>query len=313
MRDLISIDQIASLKEIEAVFREADKMEKIVQSKKTAQWLKNKTVAELFYQPSTRTFASFLAAAKWLGCERVVAIHGMTEYSSAVKGESLQDTIRTIEQTTACDAIILRHPENNSSAVAAKLATVPVINAGSGNKEHPTQALLDLYTIKKRLGKVKGLKIGFLGDLLNGRTVKSLARLLAVADKNCQIDLISPRVLRLPVEEVKQLKNKGLRIRETDNLGGVIGDLDVLYVTRIQKEWFQTPAEKKLYASLKGQYDINPKILQPAKKNLMIMHPLPRIGEISEAVDADPRAAYFEQMRNGLYVRMAILKLILCQ
>ncbi|MEK7622363.1 MAG: aspartate carbamoyltransferase [Patescibacteria group bacterium] len=313
MHDLISINQITKVSEVARIFRTAADMEKIVKSRKTASFLRNKTVAELFYQPSTRTFSSFLAACKWLGCERVIAIHGMSQYSSAVKGETLKDTVRTIEQTTACDAIILRHPDDDSAQVAAEWASVPVINAGSGKKEHPTQALLDLYTIKKRLGKMTGLRVGFLGDLLNGRTVKSLSRLLTVVDKNPKIFLISPKVLKLPKIDYDYLQLRGAELTVTESLDKVIGGLDVLYVTRIQSEWFKTPVEKKLYASLKGQYDITPKVLEKAEKNLIVMHPLPRVGEISEAVDADPRAAYFEQMRNGLYVRMAILKLILCQ
>lgn len=287
-------------------------MEKIVASKKTAKYLKNKTIAELFYQPSTRTFTSFLAAAKWLGCERVIAVHGMSNYSSAVKGESLPDTIRTIEQTTACDAIILRHPDDDSGAIAAKYATVPVINAGSGKKEHPTQALLDLYTIKKRLGRVSGLKIGFLGDLLNGRTVKSLSRLLVVVDQHVRLFLISPKQLKLPKDDFDFLKSRGAVLTETESLDQVLPELDVLYVTRIQSEWFKTSEQKKLYAKLKGQYDITPEVLERAKKNMIVMHPLPRVGEISPEVDTDPRAAYFDEMRNGLYVRMAILKTILC-
>ncbi len=312
MNDLVTIEQINSPKMVEDLFKTAAEMEKIVASKKTAKYLQDKTVAELFYQPSTRTFSSFLAACKWLGCGRVIAIHGMGEFSSAVKGETLRDTIKTIEQTTACDAIILRHPDDDSAVKAAEWASVPVISAGAGKKEHPTQALLDLYTIKKRLGKVNGLKIGFLGDLLYGRTVKSLSRLLTVVDKQAQIYLISPKVLSLPETDFNYLKSHGAKLTVTESLNQVIGDLDVLYVTRIQSEWFKTPDQKKLYAKLKGQYDITLKTLAEAKKNMIVMHPFPRVGEIAEEVDSDPRAAYFDEMRNGLYMRMAILKTILC-
>jgi aspartate carbamoyltransferase len=312
MNDLVTIEQINNPKMVEDFFKTAQEMEKIVASKKTAKYLQDKTVAELFYQPSTRTFSSFLAACKWLGCERVIAIHGMGEFSSAVKGETLRDTIKTIEQTTACDAIILRHPDDDSAVKAAEWASVPVISAGAGKKEHPTQALLDLYTIQKRLGQVKDLKIGFLGDLLYGRTVKSLSRLLTVVDSQAQIYLISPKVLGLPETDFNYLKTHGAKLTVTESLDKVIGDLDVLYVTRIQSEWFKTAEQKKLYTKLKGQYDITPKVLQKAKQNMIVMHPLPRVGEISESVDDDPRAAYFDEMRNGLYMRMAILKTILC-
>jgi aspartate carbamoyltransferase len=313
MNDLVTIEQINNSQQVEEFFKTAPEMEAIVRLKKTASYLKNKTVAELFYQPSTRTFSSFLAACKWLGCERVIAIHGMGQFSSAVKGETLRDTIKTIEQTTACDAIILRHPDDDSAVRAAEWASVPVISAGAGKKEHPTQALLDLYTIKKRLGQVKGLKVGFLGDLLYGRTVKSLSRLLTVVDKKSQIYLISPQVLALPQTDFDYLKSHGAKLTVTDSLEKVIGELDVLYVTRIQSEWFKTPEQRKLYAKLKGQYGITLKTLRQAKQKMIIMHPLPRVGEIAEEVDSDPRAAYFDQMRNGLYMRMAILKMLLCK
>lgn len=309
-RDLVSIDQFTQASQIEKIFAVAKQMERIVASKKTSSLLKNSTMVELFYQPSTRTFTSFLAAARWLGCSRTIAIQGMEQYSSVVKGETLRDTMQSIEQTTACDIIVLRHPEDNSGYEAAHYAEVPIVNGGSGKLEHPTQALLDLYTIKHRLGKVKGLKVGMLGDLRNGRTVKSLGKILTLVDKKAQLYFIAPEVLKMPERETKEFVARGARIVETTDLLTVISELDVLYVTRVQKEWFKTEAEQQLYARLKGQYDITPDVMRQAKQKMIVMHPLPRVGEIAYEVDSDPRAAYFEEMRMGLYVRMAILALL---
>ena len=309
-KDMVSINQFTKLDQIEKLFRVAKRMERVVKSKKGSRILEDVTMAELFYQPSTRTFTSFLAAARWLGCHRVIAIPGMTAYSSVTKGESLRDTIQSIEQTTACDVIVMRHPENNSAYEAAHYASVPVLNGGSGKLEHPTQAVLDLYTIYRRMGKMKGLKVGMLGDLKYGRTVKSLAKILTVVDKNPDLTFISPKVLEMPREEIKLLKQRGVKVTETSDLEKVLGRLDVLYATRIQKEWFKTPAQKRLYNKLKGQYDITLKLLKKAKKKMIIMHPLPRVGEIAYEVDEDPRAAYFEEMRMGVYTRMALLALL---
>ncbi len=309
-KDLVTIDQFTQASQVEKVFTVAKKMERIVKSGKTSKILTDITMTELFYQPSTRTFTSFLAAARWLGCDRTVAIQGMEQYSSVVKGETLRDTMLSIEQTTACDIIVLRHPEDNSAYEAAHFASVPVVNGGSGKLEHPTQALLDLYTIKHRLGKTKGLRVGMLGDLLNGRTVKSLGKILTLMDPKAQLYLISPDVLKMPSREINEFRARGAKVTETSDLMSVIGELDVLYVTRVQKEWFKTPQEQELYQSLKGKYDITNEVMKKAKKNMIVMHPLPRVGEIAYEVDADPRAAYFEEMRMGLYVRMAILGLL---
>ncbi len=309
-KHLVSINQFTKPAQVMKLFRVANKMEKIVKSKKTSKLLKDITMAELFYQPSTRTFTSFLAAARWLGCTRVIAIHGMTAYSSVTKGESLRDTIQSIEQTTACDVIVMRHPDDNSAYEAANYGNVPILNGGSGKLEHPTQGVLDLYTIYRRLGKVKGLKVGMLGDLKYGRTIKSLAKILTLMDKKNEFYFISPDVLKMPRENVKELKDKGVKVTETGNLEEVLGELDVLYVTRLQKEWFNTPKLLKQYNKLKGQYDINPKLMKLAKKKMIVMHPLPRVGEITYEVDEDPRAAYFEEMRMGVYTRMALLSLV---
>lgn len=308
-KSIISVDQF-SQEDIEILFKTALIMEKIVKKKKPSQLLKGYCIAELFYQPSTRTFTSFLAAAEWLGAI-TIPIHGMDTYSSAVKGESIEDTVRTVHQTTSADLIVIRHPKDNSMEIAVKASYVPIINAGSGKKEHPTQAVLDLYTIKNELGRMKNLKVIFLGDLKYGRTIKSLGKLLTLVDKNLELFLVSPKILRMPGELVKEWKAKGVKVHQTEDLLKVLPQADVLYVTRIQKEWFEAEGKLALYNKLKGAYNINLKILKKAKKKMVIMHPLPRIGEIVYEVDNDPRAAYFREMRNGLYTRMALLKLIL--
>ena len=311
-KDFISVEQLKDRKQLLSIFRLADKMKKAVEKKQLRSSLKNFCIIELFYQPSTRTFTSFMAASKFLGAI-TIPIHGMQAYSSAVKGESLPDTIRTVEQTTACDLIILRHPDNESSKIAAKYASVPIINAGSGSKEHPTQALLDLYTILQNFKKLENLKVVLLGDLKYGRTTKSLAKLLSIYTNKIKIFLVSPKGLKMPSEEIKKLKSKGVFVQEFEKLDPIISQADVLYVTRIQKEWFEKEGKVALYNKLKNAYLVDNKIMKKAKKKMILIHPLPRVGEIAQEVDKDPRALYFEQMRNGLYIRMALLRLILLE
>lgn len=305
-KSLVSIDQFDK-KDIELLFKTSLQMEKIFKKKKPSSLLRGYCIAQLFYQPSTRTFTSFLAAAKWLGA-LTIPIHEMAACSSAVKGESLEDTVRVVHQTTAADLIIIRHPDDNSAEIAAKTSYVPIINAGSGKKEHPTQALLDLYTIKKELGRIKNLKVIFLGDLKYGRTIKSLGKLLTLVDKKLQLFLVSPKMLKIPRKLVKEWRAKGIKIYETENLLEVLPKADILYVTRIQKEWFNSEKE---YKKVAGSYVIDKKIMKKTKKKMILMHPLPRVGEIAYEVDNDSRAVYFKQMRSGLYTRMALLKLIL--
>lgn len=309
-KDFISIDQL-SVPAIKFLFSLAKRMEASVADGQGRRDLKNKTVAELFYQPSTRTFTSFQAAAKWLGCRRVIAIAGMNAYSSTVKGESLADTIRSIEQTTAADLIILRHPDDDSSAIAASQAQVPVINAGSGKKEHPTQALLDLYTIQQRLGTLDHLKVAMVGDLKYGRTVKSLAKLLALAARGTELFLVAPDVLQMPDDLVAKLQEQRVKVYRRQKLEEVIALADVLYMTRIQKEWFAAENKMDEYQRFKDYYVLDRSLMARAKPKMIVMHPLPRVGEIKTEVDSDPRAAYFQQMRFGLYIRMALLAAIL--
>jgi carbamoyl-phosphate synthase/aspartate carbamoyltransferase/dihydroorotase/carbamoyl-phosphate synthase/aspartate carbamoyltransferase len=237
---------------------------------------------------------------------KVIPITEGIQYSSVSKGESLIDSIFTLEQY--CDVIVLRHPEIGSSATAAKYAHVPIINAGDGAGEHPTQALLDLYTIKTELGKLDGLKVAMIGDLRYGRTVHSLTKLLSQYDVSLRF--VSPDTLRLPLELMNPLIDKGLNVRETNKVSDVIKNADVLYVTRIQKERFTDLLQ---YEEVKDFFEITPELMQEAKEKMIVMHPLPRVGEIHYKVDRDPRAAYFRQVQNGMFIRMALLAAVLGQ
>jgi len=216
----------------------------------------------------------------------------------------LPDTVRSLECYS--DVIVLRHPEVGASALAAQYARKPIINAGDGIGEHPTQALLDLFTIIEEKGYVDGLTITMLGDLKNGRTVHSLSRLLSLYD--VKLNFVSPEILRLPEEIISELESKGIPIQEYTLLDQALSESDVLYVTRVQKERFEEPQD---YEKVKGTYIITPQSLTEASKDLILMHPLPRVGEISMDLDDDPRAAYFRQMEYGMYVRMALLAMVL--
>ena len=260
-------------------------------------------LACLFYEPSTRTSSSFIAAMARLG-GRIIPITQGVQFSSVSKGESLPDTIRTLEQYS--DVIVLRHPMEGAARIASEVATIPVINAGDGAGEHPTQALLDLFTIKEELGRIDGLKITMVGDLRNGRTVHSLTRLLMQYDVSLRY--VSPEILRLPMTLMNNLIDHGIKVRETHDVADMISTADVLYVTRVQKERFSDPAQ---YEEVKDCYVITPELMKRAKPNMVVMHPLPRVGEILASVDSDPRAAYFRQVQNGMYVRMALLAAVL--
>jgi len=227
------------------------------------------------------------------------------KYSSVSKGESLPDTIRTLE--CYADVIVLRHPETGSAAIAAKAAKKPVINAGDGVGEHPTQALLDTFTIMEELGRLDNLTVTMLGDLKYGRTVHSLARLLSQFT-NIKLNYVSPDILKMPKEVMDEVAQKNVPQAEFSSLEKVLPETDILYVTRVQKERFEDPAD---YEKVKGAYVIDPEIMKAAKQEMAVMHPLPRVGEISVDFDDDPRAAYFRQMEYGLYVRMALLAMVL--
>ncbi len=302
-KDIISVKQF-SRNDLEYVFGVAHEMRGMVERVGTFDLLKGKILANLFYEPSTRTSSSFTAAMERLGGS-VIPINEV-KYSSVTKGESLTDTIRTLE--CYADVIVLRHPETGSAAIAAKAARKPIINAGDGIGEHPTQALLDTFTIFEELGagQIDGMSVTMLGDLKYGRTVHSLARLLSLF--KVKINYVSPEILRMPREVMDEVGTKGIPQAEFDSLEKVLPETDVLYVTRVQKERFEDPAD---YEKVRGAYVIDPQIMKAAKREMIVMHPLPRVGEISVDFDEDPRAAYFRQMEYGLYVRMALLAMVL--
>ncbi len=300
-KDILSVKQFTR-EDLAYIFEVAHEMREMVSRVGSFDLLKGKILANLFYEPSTRTSSSFTAAMERLGGS-VIPINEV-RYSSVSKGESLPDTVRTLE--CYADVIVLRHPEVGASAQAAEAARKPVINAGDGVGEHPTQALLDFFTIREELGVTEGLTVTMLGDLKYGRTVHSLARLLSLY--GARINYVSPEILKMPAEIFAEVKQKGITQTEHTRLEDVLGETDVLYVTRIQKERFENLDE---YEKVKGLYVITPETLKLAKQKMIVMHPLPRVGEISPDLDSDPRAAYFRQMEYGLYVRMALLAMVL--
>jgi aspartate carbamoyltransferase len=300
-KDILSVKQF-SRDDLKYIFAVAHEMREMVMRVGSFDLLKGKILASLFYEPSTRTSSSFTSAMERLGGS-VIPISEV-RYSSVSKGESLPDTVRTLE--AYADVIVLRHPETGSAALAAKYASKPIINAGDGIGEHPTQALLDLFTISEELGELDGLTVTMLGDLKYGRTVHSLSRLLSLY--NAKLNYVSPDILRMPDEIVAELKEKNIPQAEFARLEDVLGMTDVLYVTRVQKERFVDP---EVYETVKNAYVLTSETMKMAKKKMIVMHPLPRVGEISMDVDDDPRAAYFRQMEYGLYVRMALLAMVL--
>jgi aspartate carbamoyltransferase len=300
-QDILSVSQFDRQK-LEYIFGVAHEMRVLVERFGSADLLHGKILANLFYEPSTRTSSSFIAAMLRLGGQ-VIPINNV-QYSSVSKGESLPDTIRTLESYS--DVIVLRHPEVGSAATAARYAAKPIINAGDGVGEHPTQALLDLFTIVEGLGKVDKLRVAMVGDLKYGRTVHSLTKLLLNYD--VEFAFVSPDILAMPDDVLEAVRHSGQKFDITDDVHAVIGDVDVLYVTRVQKERFTDMAQ---YDRVKDQYVIDEALMEKAKREMIVMHPLPRVSEISYGVDDDPRAAYFRQMRNGMYVRMALLAAVL--
>lgn len=297
-RSVVSIKDFTR-EELDYILDVAEAMEPLYE--KGSDMLRGKVLALLFFEPSTRTRLSFEVAMKKLGGE-TIGFAGR-EAASVMKGENLADTIRVVENYA--DAIVLRHPMEGSARLAAEFSSKPVINAGSGAEEHPTQAMLDLYTIRKEKGRIDGLNIALMGDLRYGRTVHSLAYALSMYD--VKLYLISPPLLRMRREVLEEIRDK-VPVVETSDLASVLPELDVLYVTRIQKERFADPME---YEKVKGSYRIDLKTLEGAKEDLIIMHPLPRVDEIAPEVDDTPHARYFQQVRSGVVVRMALLALIL--
>ena len=297
-RDIVSIEDF-SQQEINHILDVSKTMEAL--AKTGSDMLKGKILATLFFEPSTRTRLSFETAMLKLGGSNIGFADA--EIASVKKGENLADTVRTVENYA--DAIALRHSLEGAAKVAAEFSKVPVINAGTGAEEHPTQAFIDLYTIRKEKGKIDGLKVALVGDLRYGRTVHSLAYALALY--NVELLLVSPETLRMR-KDVLQTINDKIPVTENANLETIISQIDVLYVTRIQKERFPDASE---YAKVKGAYKIDLRTLKGAKKDLIILHPLPRVDEIAAEVDATPQARYFQQVWNGIVVRMALLSMVL--
>ena len=297
MRHILESQQF-DLKTLQQIFRSADSFEK-----NQSRPLKGKIMATLFYEPSTRTRFSFESAMIRLG-GGVITTENAAVFSSAAKGETLEDTIRVVSHYA--DVIVLRHPERGASERAAAVSRVPIINGGDGAGQHPTQALLDLYTIQRELGKIDDITIVFVGDLKNGRTVRSLVYLLAKY-RNIRIVFVSPKGLKMGEDVKSYLREHGFSYQELEDWKSVIGETDVLYQTRIQKERFSSNRE---YNKYKGQYVLRLQDAKEMKKRSIIMHPLPRVDEISSEVDVLPQAVYFKQAKYGLLVRMALLKFL---
>src|ERR1700736_2168257 len=266
--------------------------------------LNGQVMAALFYEPSTRTRLSFEAAMLRLGGQ-TMGTDNAREFSSAAKGETLEDTIRIV--SGYADVIVVRHNEEGAAKRAAAVSSVPIINAGDGPGQHPTQALLDLYTIKDELNRVDGIRVAMVGDLANGRTVRSLTYLLSKF-KDIQVWFVGPPLVAMRDDLKKHLDEHHVPWVETEDLEAVLPEVDVVYMTRIQKERFSDPAA---YDAVKGVYRIDKSSLAQMRKYAIVMHPLPRVDEIATDVDEDPRAAYFRQARNGMPVRMALLDRLL--
>lgn len=300
-KDLVSIRDL-SRDQIESILDLSEKMIPYAKGEKVKRALDGKILGNLFFEPSTRTKLSFESAAHRLGCN-VIDVSEMS-MTSISKGENLSDTIRMVD--AYCDVIVLRHPHEGAARLAAKFSENPVINAGDGAGSHPTQTLLDLFTMRKAKGSLDGLNVMLVGDLKYGRTVHSLADALTMFGAN--LTLVAPDPLQLPEDIYRGLKDKGCSLKKTSKLEDVVGQADVLYVTRIQRERFPDPAE---YQKVAGTYRIDNAMLREAKRDMIVMHPLPRVNEIAHEVDGTPHAKYFEQAFNGVPVRMAILCAIL--
>ncbi len=301
-KDIISLRELKK-DEIEYLLSRASDFEKILQKDGYTNILEGKILATLFYEPSTRTRLSFTTAMHRLGGS--VIGFSEPETTSTVKGENLTDTIRTIENYA--DTIAIRHSEEGSAKLAAQYSSKPVINCGDGSHAHPTQTLLDLYTIRKEKKKIDGLKIALVGDLKYGRTAHTLSYALALF--GADIIFVSPESLSMPKDVTSELKNKfDIEIKEYTKMESIIRDIDVLYVTRIQKERFPDPEE---YEKVKGAYKVDLKVLENAKKELIVLHPLPRVYEVDPELDNTKFAKYFQQTYYGVPVRMAILASVL--
>ena len=299
MPNIISVRQF-NKEEVEKILERASAMERAFKEGKVPPLLVGKTVASVFFEPSTRTRLSFETAALKLGAN-VISAENARENSSSFKGETIEDTVRVL--SAYADAIVMRHYEEGAVEKAAKVSGKPIINAGDGAQEHPSQAFLDLYTIKKEKRCLDNLNIVFVGDILHSRTIHSLLPLLLMYPNNT-FCFVSPKELALPEEYRQELTNKKISFKEMYNLKEALSLADVLYMTRVQKERFEDMRE---YEKVKDLFILQAEDLKDMKKEAIIMHPLPRVNEIDPAIDTDKRAAYFRQAENGLYIRLALL------
>lgn len=298
-RDILSVKQL-SLDDIELILATTS----TIKQKPQPDLLRGKIIANCFYEPSTRTRLSFAAAAHRLGAN-VIGFDDANTTSSGAKGESLADSVRI--NALYADAIVIRHPQEGAAKLAANIADKPVINAGDGANQHPTQTLLDLYSIRACQDKLHGLNIAIVGDLKYGRTVHSLVQ--ACALYKMRFFFIAPEALMIPDQDCEYLRSCGLKYSFHHNIADVIDRVDIVYMTRMQKERFSGYAEK----TLKTPYELSLPLLEKAKASMRILHPLPRVDELDRAIDDTPHAFYFQQAENGLYVRQALLSLLLSE
>jgi aspartate carbamoyltransferase catalytic subunit len=301
MKHVLSVQDF-SVEEITAVLDRAEKMVAIARGEEVSDFLKGKVLACIFFEPSTRTRLSFETAMNRLG-GGVVGFAG-TGATSVVKGETLADTIRMV--SGYADAVVLRHPREGAARLATEFSDVPILNAGDGAGQHPTQTMLDLFTIRTEMGRLEDLNISLVGDLRYGRTAHSLA--IALAKFGNTINLVSPEGLEMPGEVVNYLKDTGMFGQACVSPEEVVDKTDILYATRIQKERFPDLVE---YEKVAGVYRVDPELVSRGPENMIIMHPLPRVNEITPEVDALPQAKYFVQAFNGVPVRMALLSMVM--
>jgi aspartate carbamoyltransferase catalytic subunit len=287
---------------LDDIFTRADQMRS--DPHRAAGRLQGRIMAALFYEPSTRTRLSFESAMLRLG-GRTMGTENAREFSSAAKGETLEDSIRIV--SGYADVIVLRHAEEGAARRAAAVSDVPVINAGDGPGQHPTQALLDVYTIRDELGRLDGIRVALVGDLANGRTARSLVYLLSKY-RDIEVFFVAPPAVAMRQDIKSHLDEHRVRWQETSDLDQVLSQVDVVYQTRIQKERFEDDAA---YQAVKGVYRIDASVMKRLAPGAILLHPLPRVDEIAPEVDADPRAAYFRQARNGVQIRMALLDMVL--
>ncbi|MCX8008763.1 MAG: aspartate carbamoyltransferase [Patescibacteria group bacterium] len=303
-RDIVSADQY-SKRDIQYILDLTEKMKQCRETRGGMSMLSHRILAALFFEPSSRTFSSFIAAMQRLG-GGFIPMHGM-DHTSMQKGESFEDTIRTF--SSYADVIVLRHPDIGAAAKAAEAADCPVINAGDGIGEHPTQCLQDLFTIRQHIGRIDGIRIAMIGDLFHYRPVNSLAKSL-VHFQNVQIHFVSPPQIRIQDSLRIYLRDHGVYFSEHERIDDILPDIDVLYVTRVKKEYMP----EDLYTRVHGAYVIDMSVVQRMKQSSIILHPLPRLAELPTNVDRDPRAVYIrDQMKNGMYTRMALLASVLLE